>query len=299
MAAMAVGDKNSCVLEISDYLDLAMNNKVGKEDSEDKQIPRVHSWTTSEINGVCAEGSRVHQVLEFKEVSSEKVQRSLSTRVRVFTNPLVSLDTAGTTEDHQDVYRTVSLMTNPAAQYLTSSSAETFTSISTCVGLKTNNENTKEPLSQLSRKYTKYNKKDVLELASRVEQSPVEKRKMSKVCDSDTPKFSSVMNSKRNSVVFQLFEDSQDCPSHSHVISHGPRPSIFSVFSQIASRSHRPSIFSRLSDFSIVSLSQYYTWNYKKIGIFIMICILVFLMLCGLLLAYWPKLDPHFSLPLF
>ena len=256
---------------------------MGKVESEEEEIPRVHSWTTLEFKGVCAEGSRL---LEFKEVSSGKVHRSLS------------LDTAGTTDDHQEV-NSVSLMTNPAAQYLPSSSAETITSISTCVGLKTKKENIKEPFSQLSRKYTKYNKKNVLELTSRVKQSPVEKRKMSEVCDSDAPKLTSVMNSKRNSVVFQLFEDSQDCPSHSHVVARGPRPSIFSLFSQIASRSHRPSIFSRLSDFSIVSLSQYYTWNYKKIGIFIMICILVFLMLCGLLLAYWPKLDPHFSLPLF
>ena len=216
---MAVNNKKNCVVEISDYLDLAMNHKLGKKDSEDKEIPRIHSWslTASEYNGVRTEGSRVHQVLEFKEVSSKIVQKSLSTRTQVISNPLVSMDTAGMTEDHQDV------------------------------------------------------KEDVLELASRVGQSSVEKQKMLKVCDSDTPKFSSVtnMNNKRNSVVFQLFEDSQDCPSHSHLVARGPRPSIFSVFSQLSSRSYRSSIFSS------VSLSQYYTRNHKKIGIFIMICTLV------------------------
>ena len=160
--------------------------------------------------------------------------------------------------------------------------------------MKSNVEFSKQPFKKLSRKYTKFNKKDVLEITNRAEQSPVEKRKMSKaseiVSSEDTPK-SSVLyagTNKRNSVVFQLMEE--ECPPHSHVGARGARPSIFSIFSHVASRSHRPSIFSRLSDFSMVSLASYSTWNYKKIFLLLFGSFLIFFIFCVLLVAFLPQI---------
>ena len=129
------------------------------------------------------------------------------------------------------------------------------------------------------------NKQDLLEINKFSMISPVMKRKISKVSTNQTIFNKDVLQSgetvsvqtKCPSVVFNLIEDATDqngrkkphkansfVEQNNEFVHSGPRPSIFSLFSQVASRSHRPSIFSRLSDFSTAS-SQLFDWNYGKI----------------------------------
>ena len=275
---MEGGDK-SCRIQInpSDYLDLASGIK--QESSlEPVQICKAKSWS-SEHREVCIGGQTSGLVMDFTEIISKQVY-AMPSRIRIFNNPLVSLDTARMLENRQDVSRSVSLITNPAARILASESTDTFTSISTCI------EKTSS-FKKLSPKYTKYNKKEVLEINELSMKSPVEKRKMSKVSelqmisDQDTLKsnITAAGQGKRPSVVFNLMEEGKEKvfgeflpPSSyqqtrriSEFGARGPRPSIFSTFSMVASRRHRPSVFSRLSDFSIGSFNSNYSWNYKKI----------------------------------
>merc|ERR1712123_455317 len=111
-------------------------------------MSKAKSWT-SEYREVCVRGSKKDQILEFQEVCTGKVQ-AMPSMIRVFDNPLVSLDTVGMLEEHQDVSRSVSLMTNPAARYVASASTETFTSISTCIEMKSGTEFSKLPFKKLS-----------------------------------------------------------------------------------------------------------------------------------------------------
>ena len=219
----------------------------------------------------------------------------MPSKIRVFENPLVSLDTVGMLDNnHQDVSRSMSLMTNPTIN-LASTSTETFTS------------------NKLSPKYIKYNKKDIMELSELSPMSPVEKRKMSKATDmmleQDSMKSNMAMagTNKRTSVVFNLMEEGNSDvrenedfpprPAHhfmrriSEFGACGPRPSIFSVFSQVASRSNRPSIFSRLSDFSVGSFSSNYSWNYRKIFLLVFISFSFFITVSFLLLVFWPTFE--------
>jgi hypothetical protein len=171
---------------------------------------KAKSWT-SEYSEVCVKGQPNSQVLDFKEVFSEKVE-AMPSKIRVFENPLVSLDTVGMLDNnHQDVSRSMSLMTNPTRN-LASTSTETFTS------------------NKLSPKYIKYNKKDIMELSELSPMSPVEKRKMSKATDMMLEQYSMKSNmamagtNKRTSVVFNLMEEGNSdvrenedfppCPAH-------------------------------------------------------------------------------------
>ena len=112
---------------------------------------------------------------------------------------------------------------------------------------------------------------------------------------------------KRTSVVFNLMEEgnsdvhgNDECPPRpahhfmrriSEFGARGHRPSIFSIFSQVASRSHRPSIFSRLSDFSVGSFSSNYSWNYRKIFLLIFISFSFFIIVSFLLVVFWPTFE--------
>ena len=233
----------------------------------------------------------------------------MPSKIRVFENPLVSLDTVGMLDNHQDVSRSVSLMTNPTRN-LASASTETFTSISTCIDIKTSTEFTKLPFKKLSHKYIK---KDVMELSELSTMSPVEKRKMSKatemMSEQDSLKSNMAMagTNKRTSVVFNLMEDGNSDvhenenfpPRLAHHImrrisefgARGHRPSIFSLFSQVASRSNRPSIFSRLSDFSVGSFSSNYSWNYRKIFLLVFLSFSFFIIVSFLLVVFWPTIE--------
>ena len=312
------GDK-SCIIKISqsDYLDLAAGMRFTKQESYLKPatICKARSWT-SEYREVWVQGQPNDRILEFKEVFSEKVH-TMPSKIRVFENPLVSLDTVKMQENHWDVSRSVSLITNPGARSMASKSTDTFTSISTCIEMKTSTEITKLPFKKLSQKYTKYNKKDILEMTELSTMSPVEKRKMSKasemIVEHDTLKSSIATGgqNKRASVVFKMMEEGKEDvkgdeddefpprPSH-HCIRRisefgacGPRPSIFSVFSQVASRSHRPSIFSRLSDFSLGSFSSNYSWNFRKMFVLIFVIFSFFIIVSFLLVLFWPKFEHH------
>ena len=313
---MEVGDK-SCRIQInpSDYLDLASGTQ--RESSlEPTQICKAKSWSL-EHREVGIGGQPSHLVMDFTEITYDQVCE-MPSRIRIFDNPLVSLDTARMVENRQDVSRSVSLITNPAARSLASESTDTFTSISTCIE-KTSSEFTKLPFKKLSPKFKKYNKKEVLEITELSTMSPVEKRKISKasefqkISEQDCPKSSkiSVGQGKRPSVVFNLMgegkgevygkEDDDFPPRPSYHVTRrisefgarGPRPSIFSVFSQVASRSHRPSIFSRLSDFSIGSFTSNYSWNYRKVFGLVFASFSFFIIVTLLLVFIWPKLEYH------
>ena len=284
----------------NDYLDLASGMRFNQRGSylEPARICKARSWTS-----------------EHREVVTEQVY-AMPSRIRIFDNMLVSLDTTTMVESRQDVSRSVSLTT--ATRSLASESTDTFTSISTCIE-KTSSEFTKLPFKKLSPKFKKYNKKEVLEITELSTMSPVEKRKISKasefqkISDQDCQKSSktAVGQGKRPSVVFNLMgegkgenygkEDDDFPPRPSYHVTRrisefgarGPRPSIFSVFSQVASRSHRPSIFSRLSDFSIGSFTSNYSWNYRKVFGLVFASFSFFIIVTLLLVFIWPKLEYH------
>ena len=143
------------------------------------------------------------------------------------------------------------------------------------------------------------------------------KRKISKVSTNQTIFNKDVLQSgetvpvktKRPSVVFNLIEDGTDqngkkkpqiankfVEQNNEFVESGPRPSIFSLFSQVASRSHRPSIFSRLSDFSTAS-SQLFDWNYGKICYLFLTSCSFFIILTLILLIFWPEQSENKMTP--
>ena len=95
------------------------------------------------------------------------------------------------------------------------------------------------------------------------------------------------LQDKRPSMVmFNIFEENTEYPRQTR-----PRPSIFSVFSQLAGGSQRPSIFSRLSDLSFDSFTNYH-WNYRNIVLAALICFTVFILYIVLILLFFPDKMP-------
>ena len=93
------------------------------------------------------------------------------------------------------------------------------------------------------------------------------------------------LQDKRPSMVmFNIFEENTEYPRQTR-----PRPSIFSVFSQLAGGSQRPSIFSRFSDLSFDSFTNYHChWNYRNLVLAALICFTVFILYIVLILLYFP-----------
>ena len=311
---MAQDDK-SCVAHInnSDYLDLA----VGEHHIKTKAIERplhvrkARSWTPEHREHLL-KGKKSGQDLEDNKVTLAKV-KSLPLRIRVFENPLVSLDSIGMMVNHQDVLRSFSLMTNPRTMNTTPASPGTGKGIRTIIEMKKSSEVTKVHFNTASHKYNKFNKKDIREITDPSTLSPV-RRKIAKatenVLEQEEGKSSPIIvaTAKRPSVVFKLMEegdldvlsgeDSPGGPRNSFVRrmsqfgARGPRPSIFSILSQVAGRAHRPSIFSRLSDFSVGSFTtSNYSWNYKKIFLFIFTSFSLFIVFSFLLVVFWPTIE--------
>ena len=90
-----------------------------------------------------------------------------------------------------------------------------------------------------------------------------------------------VQDKRPSMVVFNILEENTDNPRQT-----GPRPSIFSAFSQLAGGSHRPSIFSRLSDLSFASMSYYS--NLRKLFCAALIIFTLFIVYLVVILLFYP-----------
>ena len=90
------------------------------------------------------------------------------------------------------------------------------------------------------------------------------------------------LQDKRASMVMFNICENTDNPRQAR-----PRPSIFSVLSQVAGGSHRPSVFSRLSDLSLGSFSNF-SWNYRKLVILALVIAIVIIIYMVLILLFYP-----------
>ena len=265
------------------YLDLAGTYGVQVEMAQSKiTIGKAKSWT-------------------FTVNEAENDQR-LHSAIQITENPL-DID-----EIHKVASRSASLGTYKTNRLVTSESIETFESISTCVEIRTVSELSKVHFKKLSPKFKKNKKKEGFENPDiSMIMSPVIKRKMSRAHEVLVENENIKPNmGKRASVVFNVRDelcngdDMQDNTAKlehhvtrrsSHLALHGHRPSIFSMFSQVAGRSHRPSIFSYLSDFSISSLGSHYAWNFRRIFLLVSFSITFLVIVTMILIYFWPRFE--------
>ena len=275
------------------YLDLATSKHPHVEIiTSTSAISKAKSWTSPYEHGSKA---------VFNEGLAENNQRLLSVPC-IIENPLDSYKL------HKEVSRSPLLGTYTASEVISPQSTDTFENISKCVEVGTVSEHSKVHYKKCSPKFKKNVMKDGYEHPDMsMMMSPVVKRKMSKANDVLVENESVKSNmGKRTSVVFNLIEEgkitteveddisriAQNNPRrNSQFAIGGHRPSIFSVFSQVAGRSHRPSIFSRLSDFSIGSLRINYSWNFSRIFMVMFLSCSFFILVTFLLIFFWPKFE--------
>ena len=274
------------------YLDLATNNvEVFKSLTV---VNKSKSWTSS----------HEHEPKFIFDGGHDENDRGELSFPHINENPFDSCNL------YKESLRSASLSTYTVNKVDASGSTDTFESISTCAELRTASDLSKVHYKKFSPKFKKNGSKDNCEhqdMSMTMMMSPVVKRKMSKAHNVLLEQESIKPDMrKRTSVVFNLMEEgkvtteveensSRIALNNPRRISQnalgGHRPSIFSVFSQVAGRSHRPSIFSRLSDFSIGSLGIDSSWNFRRIFLVMFLSCSFFILATILLIFFWPKME--------